>query len=118
MLKDILALDVFKDLVVEAGSKAAHLRLLLAAQVIRQVHHFLNLLLAVLAVARVKVRGIPSRLGLSMKIRNGCSGYGRLFFDDLLRLLRLELFDRGFEDLLGRGHGVPLLDYSLPLLLR
>ncbi len=53
MLEDILALDVFEDLVVEAGSKAAHLRLFLATQVIRQVHHLLNLLLAVFAVARV-----------------------------------------------------------------
>lgn len=64
------------------------------------------------------MRGIPSRLGLSVKNGRGGSGYGRLFFDDPLRLLRLELFDRGFEDLLGRGHGVPLLDYSLALLLR
>ncbi len=118
MLEDILALDVFENLVVEAGSEAAHLRLLFATQVIRQVHHLLNLLLAVLAVARVKVCGIPSRLGFSVKIDRVGSGYRRLFFDDFLRLLRLELFDRGLEDLLGRGHGVPLLDYSLALLLR
>jgi len=48
-------LHVSEDLVVEAGSEAANRRLFLAAQVIRQVHHLLNLPLAVLTVTVVEL---------------------------------------------------------------
>lgn len=48
-------LHVSEDLVVEAGPEAANRGFFLAAQVIRQVHHLLNLPLAVLTVAVVEL---------------------------------------------------------------
>lgn len=48
-------LHVSEDLVVEAGSEATNRGLFLATQVIRQVHHLLNLSLAVLTVAVVEL---------------------------------------------------------------
>ena len=48
-------LHVSEDLVVKAGPEAANQGLFLAAQVIRQIHHLLNLPLAVLTVAVVEL---------------------------------------------------------------
>ena len=48
-------LHVSEDLIIKAGSKAANRGLFLAAQVIRQVHHLLNLPLAVLTVTVVEL---------------------------------------------------------------
>ena len=56
VIHDILFhLHVSEDLVVEAGTHTADLSLLLAAEVVGQVHHLFNLLLAVLAVTVVQL---------------------------------------------------------------
>lgn len=56
VIHDILFhLHVSEDLVVEAGSQPADLGLLLASEVIRQVHNLFYLLLAVLTIAIVRL---------------------------------------------------------------
>ena len=92
-------LHVSEDLVVKAGPEAAHLRFFLAAQVIRQVHHLLDLFLAVLTIAIVQLLLLllwhddGSRLRLSMVSRGRSWSYRRLFLNYSFRLLGLKLLN-------------------------
>jgi hypothetical protein len=74
-------LHVSEDLVVKAGAETADQGFFLAAQVIRQVHHLLDLSLAVLAIAVVHLLlyNIGCRLRLSMVRGGGSRSDWRLF---------------------------------------
>jgi hypothetical protein len=98
------------------------LRFFLATQVIRQVHHFFDLFLAVLTIAIVQLLLLllrhdnGSRLRLSMVTRGRSWNDRRLFLYYSFWLLGLKLLNWGLKDLL-RGDRVSLLYDFLALFL-